>query len=228
MQPDPGQVIRRQADTIRPHEETICRQAETIRQQEQIIRRQQARIAELEQLVARLTAQVAALFTLFKIDAPRGSDVLVEVLGREFEGVLGCDYFSAYRKYMGEFDVRVQFRLAHLTRDVKFLTTLQDRATQRYAERLLDRLRRLFQVIHRRDTMPEDRFQRALQRAHHGEFSGARRHELQAERIGLARAVDALHLHGSRGLSQCGRQRERQRGLRDISQLHRCRLEALL
>ena len=24
------------------------------------------------------------------------------MLGEEFEGVLGCDYFSAYRKYMGE------------------------------------------------------------------------------------------------------------------------------
>ena len=27
-------------------------------------------------------------------------EVLVEVLGKEFDGVLGCDYFSAYRKYI--------------------------------------------------------------------------------------------------------------------------------
>ena len=26
--------------------------------------------------------------------------MLVEALGLEFEGVLGCDYLSAYRKYM--------------------------------------------------------------------------------------------------------------------------------
>ena len=32
MEPDPGQVIRRQAETIRRHEETICRQASTIQQ----------------------------------------------------------------------------------------------------------------------------------------------------------------------------------------------------
>ena len=42
----------------------------------------------------------AAQYTFFRIDKSRGSKVLVEVLGEEFNGVLGCDYFSAYRKYM--------------------------------------------------------------------------------------------------------------------------------
>ncbi len=37
--------------------------------------------------------------TAGKIDKSRGSKVLVEVLGKEFNGVLGCDYFGAYRKY---------------------------------------------------------------------------------------------------------------------------------
>jgi transposase len=37
-------------------------------------------------------------------------------LGREFDGVLGCDYFSAYRRYMRECGVLLQFCLAHLTR----------------------------------------------------------------------------------------------------------------
>lgn len=40
----------------------------------------------------------APLFTLFKIDPSRGSEVLVDALGLEFDGVLGCDYFSAYHK----------------------------------------------------------------------------------------------------------------------------------
>ncbi len=39
----------------------------------------------------------AQLYTLFRIDKSRGSQVLEEVLGTEFNGVLGCDYFSAYR-----------------------------------------------------------------------------------------------------------------------------------
>ena len=47
----------------------------------------------------------AELYTLFKIDPTRSGDVLIEVLGAEFNGVLGCDYFSAYRRYHREFSV---------------------------------------------------------------------------------------------------------------------------
>lgn len=107
----------------------------------------------------------AHLYTLFKIDPSRGSDVLLDVLGKEFGGVLGADYFSAYRKYMGDHGILVQFCLAHLIRDVKYLTTLSDKATQKYGNNMLDRLRRLFQVIHRRERMSEPAFQRALERA---------------------------------------------------------------
>jgi transposase len=102
-------------------------------------------------------------FTLFKIADSRGSDVLWDMLGSEFRGVLGCDYFSAYRKYMKDADVRVQFCLAHLIRELKFMTTLPDRATAVYAESLLMALRSLFRVIHRRDRMSPRGFARALQ-----------------------------------------------------------------
>lgn len=107
----------------------------------------------------------AELFTLFKIDASRGSDVLLDVLGKEFDGVLGCDYFSAYRKYMADFGIVVQFCLAHLIREVKFLRTLPDARTRHYAKRLLDALRNLFRIIHRRDQMAPERFGRALEQA---------------------------------------------------------------
>jgi len=107
----------------------------------------------------------ARLFTLFKIDSSRGSEVLVEMLGQEFDGVLGCDYFSAYRKYMGGFDILVQFCLAHLIRDVKFLVDLPDPVTANYGRRVLEELRRLFHVIHRRAGMDPTRFRRALQQA---------------------------------------------------------------
>ena len=56
----------------------------------------------------------AGLYTLFKIDPTRSADVLIEVLGAEFDGVLGCDYFSSYRRYQREFGVLLQFCLAHL------------------------------------------------------------------------------------------------------------------
>jgi transposase len=99
----------------------------------------------------------AELFVLFKIDSSRGSRVLVETLGAEFNGVLGCDYFSAYRKYMKDCDVSVQFCLAHLIRDVKFLVTLPDAATRAYGERLLTGLRGLFGAIHKGGTsMPAE------------------------------------------------------------------------
>jgi transposase len=104
-------------------------------------------------------------FTVFKVDRSRGSDVLLDVLGDEFDGVLGCDYFSAYRKYMDDVNATVQFCLAHLIRDVRFLTTLSDKVTKNYGNRVLERLRELFHVIHRRDRMSEERFQRALAKA---------------------------------------------------------------
>jgi transposase len=93
----------------------------------------------------------APLYTLYHIDPSRGSDVLIKVLGEEFDGILGCDYFSAYRKYMKDFGIRLQFCLAHLIRDVKFLVEHPKAANRRYGELLLSHLRKLFGIIHDRD-----------------------------------------------------------------------------
>jgi transposase len=107
----------------------------------------------------------AELYTLFKIDPTRSGDVLIEVLGTEFDGVLGCDYFSAYRRYHREFGVVLQFCLAHLIRDVKYLTTLPDARDRAYGEGLREALRGLFAVIHRRGEWPEREFRRRLEAA---------------------------------------------------------------
>jgi transposase len=103
------------------------------------------------------------MFTLFKISPSRGSDVLIDVLGEEFNGVLGCDYFSAYRKYMVDFDVRIQFCMAHLIRDVKYLVDFPDAAVKRYGAKILDALRELFHTIHARDSMSPQQFTARLQ-----------------------------------------------------------------
>lgn len=96
----------------------------------------------------------AACYTLYRIDPSRGSDVLLELLGNEFHGVLGCDYFSAYRKYMRlNENVTVQFCLAHLIRDVQFLATHPDPRNRRYGRRLRDKLKQLFSIIHRREEL---------------------------------------------------------------------------
>jgi transposase len=107
----------------------------------------------------------ASLFTLFKIDQSRGSDVLIQMLGTEFNGVLGCDYFSAYRKYMKDFGVLVQFCLAHFLRDVRFLVEHPDTKNRAYGRRVLERLRALFAVIHDREHYSEIGFQLLLQKA---------------------------------------------------------------
>jgi len=107
----------------------------------------------------------SAGFTWFHIDEARSAEVLREFLGETFAGVVGCDYHSAYRKFLRETGVTLQFCWAHLIRDVKFLETLSDRATQRFGERLLAKIKALFRVWHRRETMPTAAWQRAAERA---------------------------------------------------------------
>lgn len=107
----------------------------------------------------------ADLYVLFKIDKSRGSQVLLDVLGKEFDGVLGCDYFSAYRKYMTDFNITVQFCIAHLIRDIKYLTGLSDAETRAYGKKLLAAVKDLFRAIHERDTLAPEAFGRALERA---------------------------------------------------------------
>lgn len=107
----------------------------------------------------------SSLYTLFKIDESRGSDVLIKMLGVEFNGILGCDYFSAYRKYMKDFGVLVQFCLAHFLRDVRFLVEHPNTRNRAYGKRVLERLRALFAVIHRREFLSEATFQTQLQNA---------------------------------------------------------------
>ncbi len=119
----------------------------------------------------------ADLYTVFRIDKSRGSQVLLDVLGAEFTGVIGCDYFSAYRKYMRLNDsVAVQFCLAHLIRDVKYLTTLSDAPTQAYGERLRQALKSLFEVIHRRQALLPPAFQQALEHARQRVLAEASHH----------------------------------------------------
>ena len=108
----------------------------------------------------------ATLFTVFLIHVSRGSKVLVETLGKAFAGILCADYFSAYRKYVGEHQVLIQFCMAHFIRDARFLAELPDAVTRRYGQKVVQRLRQIFKVIHRREryATPET-FQRALERA---------------------------------------------------------------
>jgi len=108
----------------------------------------------------------AYLFTVFKISPSRGSGVLIETLGAEFDGTIGCDYFSAYHKFMRlDENVKLQFCIAHLIRDIKFLCAHPEEANQAYGKTLREHFRKLFKTIARRDEFAsETTFRRSLER----------------------------------------------------------------
>ncbi len=114
-------------------------------------------------------------FTLFKIIDSRGARVLVDTLGREFEGVLGSDCFPAYLKYMRDCNVILQLCLAHLIREVKFLCEHPGARVARYGRRFREALRGMFGVIHRRERMTARGFRRELRKAKRAVLKAATR-----------------------------------------------------
>jgi transposase len=120
-------------------------------------------------------------FTWFHIDPSRSCDVLYEFLGETFSGVVGCDYYSVYRKFLAETDAVMQFCWAHLIRDVKFLITLIDPVTVRYGQKLLSKIRSLFRIWHRRGEMPGEKWQRAARRAADAVLQRAKRAPQRSE-----------------------------------------------
>jgi transposase len=125
-------------------------------------------------------------FTWFHIDPSRSTEVLYEFLGEAFSGVIGCDYYSVYRKFLDETDAAMQFCWAHLIRDVKFLTTLSDRVTRRYGHKLLTKIKCLFRVWHRREQMPREKWERAARRAADAVLQRAKRAPQRIEAQNIA------------------------------------------
>ena len=105
----------------------------------------------------------ARTFILFLIAGSRSSEVLEQVLGTAFAGIINCDYFSAYRKFMNGSSAIMQFCLAHLIRDVKFLAEQNDQVTRNWAGRMLEGFEQLFRLIHRREQLSERHFQKKLE-----------------------------------------------------------------
>lgn len=101
-------------------------------------------------------------FTLFHIDASRGSSVLESVLSEKFSGVLSCDFFGAYRKFQKTANLSLQYCWAHLIRDVRYLTTLSDKVTKNYGERLLEKIGGLFHDWRWRDGFSASAVQQRL------------------------------------------------------------------
>ena len=102
-------------------------------------------------------------YSLFHINRSRGSKVLRKLLGKRFGGILGCDYYSSYRKYARLFNARMQYCLAHLIREIRFLTGQPMRKLARWGRNLLQQMKKLFKTLHNQaDTTPERRFARLM------------------------------------------------------------------
>ena len=101
-------------------------------------------------------------YSLFKIDKSRGCKVLEEMLGKDFSGIIGADYWGAYRKYARLFDVRMQYCMAHLIRDIRFLAEHNIKKLSRWGKKLLEWLKKLFDTLHRRDKLTEIGFMRLM------------------------------------------------------------------
>jgi hypothetical protein len=125
-------------------------------------------------------------FTWYHIDTARSSEVLLEFLGEAFTGVVGCDYHSAYRKFLRETPAAVQFCWAHLIRDVKYLTTLSDRVTRRWGEKLLGPIKQLFRLWHRRPEMSAASWQRAADKVRRAVLERGRRPPPRSEAQNVA------------------------------------------
>jgi transposase len=78
---------------------------------------------------------------------------------------------------MKDFHVAVQFCIAHLIRDIEFLTTLPDEPTRAYGENLRNALKALFKIIHQHESLAPEDFRAALDQA-----------KTQIIRIGIAEA----------------------------------------
>lgn len=91
----------------------------------------------------------------FTIQKSRGCKVLKEVLGETFDGAIISDFYSAYVCYA---NLNQQFCLAHLIRDIKFLTTLPDPRNAKFGKEVLECFRTIFEYWHDRDKIPREIF----------------------------------------------------------------------
>ena len=107
-------------------------------------------------------------YSLFKIDKSRGCTVLEEVLGKGFGGIIGADYWGAYRKYARLFDVRLQYCMAHLIREIRFLAEHKVKKLYRWANDLLEWLKKLFMTLHRRNKLTAKGYLSSMKRIKDG------------------------------------------------------------
>ncbi len=82
----------------------------------------------------------------FRICNSRGSKILLENLGKDFNAILLADFFSANRMFIRLTSSKVQWCWAHLVRDIKFISQLGRRNVQQWADRLLGIIKKMLKT----------------------------------------------------------------------------------
>jgi transposase len=114
-------------------------------------------------------------YSLFHIDKSRGSKVLFDLLGKEYEGIIGCDFWGAYRKFFRLGNATVQYCMAHLIREVRFLAEHTNSKLSDWGQKLLDWLRKLFKTLHRSEQLTQTAFARGMKKIKQGFLNQVRR-----------------------------------------------------
>ncbi len=87
---------------------------------------------------------------VYQIRRSRGSQVLIDLLGKRFPGVLCSDFYAAYNVIKGP----KQKCLVHLMRDLRKLReTDEDPVAQTFSRKLISALKRVFKLHGRREEM---------------------------------------------------------------------------
>lgn len=155
-------------------------------------------------------------YSLFKIDPSRGSGVLEAMLTKAFAGIIGADYWGAYRKFARLFDVRVQYCMAHLIREIRFLAEHTVQKLSRWGTKLLEWLKKMFDTLHRRDILTANGWIRSMERLKAGFLKQMRRppdHQLAkklAKRFKGDAATDYFRFLTEPGLEPTNNGTERQ------------------
>ena len=80
-------------------------------------------------------------------------------------------YWGAYRKYARLFDVPVQYCMAHLIREIRFLAEHSVKKLSRWGNLLLKWLKKLFKTLHSRSRYTSEGFIRAMEQIKQGFLS---------------------------------------------------------
>jgi hypothetical protein len=109
----------------------------------------------------------AEKYAIFIICGSRGEAVPEEVPGKEYTGIIICDFYGAYRKFRRVAGALPQFCWAHSIREILFLLKLADATVKRYGKRILKQVWHMFQTTGRKKEMEEGEWKERI-REHQG------------------------------------------------------------